>query len=63
MIYCLCASLLFMVLIMIGTECLLSNSKKTDQYNQICSESFGFKKEREEKITSKIAKSVFIDKK
>ena len=44
-------------------ECLLSNSKKTDQYNQICSESFGFKKEREEKIISKIAKSVFIDKK
>jgi hypothetical protein len=44
-------------------ECLLSNSKKTDQYNQICTESFGFKKEREEKIISKIAKSVIIDKK
>jgi hypothetical protein len=44
-------------------ECLLSNSKKTDQYNQICMESFGFKKEREEKIISKIAKSVIIDKK
>ena len=44
-------------------ECLLSNSKKTDQYNEICTESFGFKKEREEKIISKIAKSVIIDKK
>ena len=44
-------------------ECLLSNSKKTDQYNKICTESFGFKKEREEKIISKIAKSVIIDKK
>jgi hypothetical protein len=43
-------------------ECLLSNSKKTDQYNNICMESFGFKKEREEKIISKIAKSVIIDK-
>jgi hypothetical protein len=44
-------------------ECLLSNSKKTDQYNNICMESFGFKKEKEEKIISKIAKSVIIDKK
>ena len=44
-------------------ECLLSNSNKTDQYNDICTESFGFKKEREEKIISKIAKSVIIDKK
>jgi hypothetical protein len=43
-------------------ECLLSNSKKTDQYNNICMESFGFKKEREEKIISKIAKSVVINK-
>ena len=43
-------------------ECLLSNSKKTDQYNNICMESFGFKKEREEKIISKIAKSVIINK-
>ena len=43
-------------------ECLLSNSKKTDQYNEICTESFGFKKEREEKIISKIAKSVIINK-
>jgi hypothetical protein len=43
-------------------ECLLSNSKKTDQYNNICMESFGFKKEKEQKIISKIAKSVVIDK-
>jgi hypothetical protein len=47
-------------------ECLLSNSKKTDQFNKICMESFGgnqgTKKEREEKIISKIAKSVVIDK-
>jgi hypothetical protein len=43
-------------------ECLLSNSKKTDQYNNICMESFGFKHEKEEKIISKIAKSVVIDK-
>ena len=43
-------------------ECLLSNSKKTDQYNNICMESFGFRKEKEQKIISKIAKSVVIDK-
>jgi signal peptidase I len=43
-------------------ECLMSNSNKTDQYNNICTESFGFKKDREEKIISKIAKSVIIDK-
>jgi hypothetical protein len=43
-------------------ECLLINSKKTDQYNNICMESFGFKKEKEEKIISKIAKSVVINK-
>jgi hypothetical protein len=47
-------------------ECLLSNSKKTDQFNKIYMESFGgnqcTKKEREEKIISKIAKSVVIDK-
>jgi hypothetical protein len=47
-------------------ECLLSNSNKTDQFNKICMESFGgdqgTKKEREEKIISKIAKSVVIDK-
>jgi hypothetical protein len=47
-------------------ECLLSNSKKTDQFNKICMESFGgdqgTKQQREEKIISKIAKSVVIDK-
>jgi hypothetical protein len=47
-------------------ECLLSNSKKTDQFNKICMESFGgdqgTKKEREEKIISKIAKEVVINK-
>jgi hypothetical protein len=47
-------------------ECLLSNSNKTDQFNKICMESFGgdggTKQQREEKIISKIAKSVVIDK-
>jgi hypothetical protein len=47
-------------------ECLLSNSKKTGQFNEICMESFGgekgTKQEKEEKIISKIAKSVIIDK-
>ena len=44
-------------------ECVLSNSKKTTQFNNICMESFGFKQEKERKIISKIAKSVAIDKK
>ena len=47
-------------------ECVLSNSKKTTQFNEICMESFGgekgTKKEKEEKIISRIAKSVIIDK-
>jgi hypothetical protein len=47
-------------------ECILSNSNKTTQFNQIYMESFGgekgTKKEKEEKIISKIAKSVIIDK-
>ena len=52
-------------------ECVKSNSKKTSQFNQICMEAFGgetggdkgTKQEKEEKIISKIAKSVIIDKK
>jgi hypothetical protein len=52
-------------------ECVKSNSKKTAQFNQICMEAFGgetggnngTKQEKEEKIISKIAKSVIIDKK
>jgi hypothetical protein len=47
-------------------ECVRSDSKKTTQFNNICMESFGgekgTKKEKEEKIISKIAKSVVIDK-
>ena len=51
-------------------ECVKSNSKKTTQFNQICMEAFGgetggdkgTKQEKEEKIISKIAKSVIIDK-
>ena len=47
-------------------ECVKSDSKKTTQFNQIYMESFGgekgTKKEKEEKIISKIAKSVIIDK-
>jgi hypothetical protein len=51
-------------------ECVKSDSKKTTQYNQICMESFGgetggekgTKNEKEEKIISRIAKSVIIDK-
>ena len=51
-------------------ECVKSDSKKTTQYNQICMESFGgqtggekgTKLEKEEKIISRIAKSVIIDK-
>jgi hypothetical protein len=47
-------------------ECVKSNSKKTTQFNQIYMESFGgekgTKKEKEEKIISRIAKAVVIDK-
>jgi hypothetical protein len=51
-------------------ECVKSNSKKTTQFNEICMEAFGgetggdkgTKQEKEEKIISKIAKSVIIDK-
>ena len=51
-------------------ECVQSNSKKTTQFNQICMEAFGgetggdkgTKQEKEDKIISKIAKSVVIDK-
>ena len=51
-------------------ECVKSNSKKTAQFNQICMEAFGgetggekgTKQEKEEKIISKIAKSVIINK-
>jgi hypothetical protein len=47
-------------------ECVTSNSKKTTQFNEIYMESFGgekgTKKEKEEKIISRIAKSVVIDK-
>ena len=47
-------------------ECVRSDSKKTTQFNNICMESFGgekgTKKEKEEKIISRIAKSVIIDK-
>jgi hypothetical protein len=52
-------------------ECVKSNSKKTSQFNQICMEAFGgetggekgTKQEKEDKIISRIAKSVVIDKK
>jgi hypothetical protein len=51
-------------------ECVKSDSKKTTQYNNIYMEAFGgetggekgTKKEKEEKIISRIAKSVIIDK-
>ena len=51
-------------------ECVKSNSKKTTQFNQICMEAFGgetggekgTKQEKEEKIISRIVKSVIIDK-
>ena len=47
-------------------ECVKSDSKKTTQFNQIYMESFGgekgTKKEKEEKIISRIAKAVIIDK-
>ena len=47
-------------------ECVKSDSKKTTQFNQIYMESFGgekgTKKEKEEKIISRIAKEVIIDK-
>ena len=51
-------------------ECVRSDSKKTTQYNKICMESFGgetggekgTKLEKEEKIISRIAKSVIINK-
>ena len=51
-------------------ECVKSDSKKTTQYNEICMESFGgqtggekgTKLEKEEKIISRIAKSVVINK-
>jgi hypothetical protein len=47
-------------------ECVKSDSKKTTQFNQIYMESFGgekgTKKEKEEKIISRIAKRVIIDK-
>jgi hypothetical protein len=47
-------------------ECVKSNSKKTTQFNEIYMESFGgekgTKKEKEEKIISRIAKAVIIDK-
>ena len=52
-------------------ECVKSNSKKTTQFNQICMEAFGgetggekgTKQEKEDKIISKIAKAMVIDKK
>jgi hypothetical protein len=47
-------------------ECVKSDSKKTTQFNQIYMEAFGgekgTKQEKEEKIISRIAKSVVIDK-
>jgi hypothetical protein len=51
-------------------ECVQSNSRKTTQFNEICMEAFGgetggengTKKAKEEKIISRIAKSVIIDK-
>jgi hypothetical protein len=47
-------------------ECVKSDSKKTTQFNEIYMEAFGgekgTKQEKEEKIISKIAKSVVIDK-
>ena len=47
-------------------ECIKSDSKKTTQFNQIYMEAFGgekgTKQEKEEKIISRIAKSVIIDK-
>jgi hypothetical protein len=47
-------------------ECVKSNSNKTTQFNEIYMESFGgekgTKKEKEEKIISRIAKAVVIDK-
>jgi hypothetical protein len=51
-------------------ECVKSNSKKTSQFNEICMEAFGgetggdkgTKQEKEDKIISRIAKSVIIDK-
>jgi hypothetical protein len=47
-------------------ECVKSDSKKTTQFNQIYMESFGGEKgtknEKEDKIISRIAKSVIIDK-
>ena len=51
-------------------ECVKSNSRKTTQFNEICMEAFGgetggengTKKAKEEKIISRIAKSVIIDK-
>jgi hypothetical protein len=51
-------------------ECVKSNSRKTSQFNQICMEAFGgetggengTKQEKEDKIISRIAKSVVIDK-
>jgi len=51
-------------------ECVKSNSKKTTQFNQICMEAFGgetggekgTKQEKEDKIISKIAKAVIINK-
>jgi len=51
-------------------ECVKSNSRKTTQFNQICMEAFGgetggekgTKQEKEEKIISRIAKSVIINK-
>ena len=47
-------------------ECVKSDSKKTTQFNQIYMEAFGGEKgtknEKEEKIISRIAKSVVIDK-
>jgi hypothetical protein len=47
-------------------ECVKSDSKKTTQFNQIYMEAFGgekgTKQEKEEKIISRIAKSVIIDK-
>ena len=47
-------------------ECVKSNSKKTTQFNEIYMESFGgekgTKKEKEERIISRIAKAVVIDK-
>ena len=51
-------------------ECVKSNSRKTSQFNEICMEAFGgetggekgTKQEKEDKIISRIAKSVVIDK-